>query len=186
VTMDLKEPGNLLLVLGMTGLDLGGSLWAEVYQSTGGRVPRVDPKLGLRIFKALHQAISRGLIRSCHDLSEGGLAVALAEMALAGGLGAQVSLSDVPRADDAGCDFVLLFSESTTRFVLEVPIESFAELAGLFDGLPLGRLGEVAAQHEGEGIASARLTVRGLAGSVVIDASVATLKAAWQRPLHWS
>ena len=112
VTMDLKEPGNLLLVLGMTGLDLGGSLWAEVYQSTGGRVPRVDPKLGLRIFKALHQAISRGLIRSCHDLSEGGLAVALAEMALAGGLGAQVSLSDVPRADDAGCDFVLLFSES--------------------------------------------------------------------------
>ena len=97
-----------------------------------------------------------------------------------------MSLSDVPRADDAGCDFVLLFSESATRFVLEVPTECFAELVGLFDGLPLGRLGEVAACDESMGIASARLTVRGLAGSVVIDASVAALKAAWQRPLHWS
>ena len=119
VTMDLKEPGNLLLVLGMTRLELGGSLWAEVHQPTGGRVPQVDPAVGLRIFAALHQAIGRGLIRSCHDLSEGGLAVALTEMALAGGLGAQVSLSDVPRADDAASDFVLLFSESPTRFVLE-------------------------------------------------------------------
>ena len=70
--------------------------------------------------------------------------------------------------------------------MLEVPIECFAELAGLFDGLPLGRLGEVAAGHDAKGIASARLTVRVLAGSVAIDASVAALKAAWQRTLHWS
>jgi len=186
VTMDLKEPGNLLLVLGMTRLELGGSLWAEVHQATGGRIPQVDPPVGLRLFTALHQAIGRGLIRSCHDLSEGGLAVALAEMALAGGLGARVSLGDVPRTDDAVSDFVLLFSESPTRFVLEVPPGCFAELAGLFDGLPLGRLGEVAASYEGNGTASPRLIVRGLADSVVIDASVADLKAVWQRPLHWS
>ena len=112
--------------------------------------PGSIPPLGLRIFAALHEAIGRGLVRSCHDLSEGGLAVALAEMALAGGLGARVSLGDVPRADDAASDFVLLFSESPTRFVLEVRPECFDELAGLFDGLPLGRLGEVAASAEGQ------------------------------------
>jgi phosphoribosylformylglycinamidine synthase len=185
--MDLKEPGNLLLVLGVTGLDLGGSLWAEVHQGTGGRVPRVvDPSLSLRIFKALHKAIGRGLIRSCHDLSEGGLAVALAEMALAGGLGARVSLEHMPCDQDAASDFVRLFSESPTRFVLEVNPECFAELAGLFDGLPLGRLGEVAASEDGLETASPRLMVRGDADSVVIDATVTDLKAAWQRPLHWS
>ena len=65
-------------------------------------------------------AIGRGLVRSCHDLSEGGLAVALAEMALAGGLGARASLGDVPRDDDDANDAALLFSESPTRFLLEV------------------------------------------------------------------
>jgi len=186
VTMDLKEPGNLLFVLGTTSDELGGSLWAEVHQATGGTVPQVVPSLGLRIFRALHKAIGRGLIRSCHDLSEGGLAVALAEMALAGGLGARVSLADVPYAHDAFSDFVLLFSESPTRFVLEVRSECFAELADVFNGLPLGRLGEVAASDGGCDTVSPRMIVRGLDGSVVIDASVTDLKAAWQRPLHWS
>jgi phosphoribosylformylglycinamidine synthase subunit PurSL len=185
VTMDLKEPGNHLLVLGLTGNELGGSLWSEVHQRTGGRVPRVDPAVGLPIFRALHGAIGRGLIRSCHDLSEGGLAVALAEMALAGGLGALVSLGDVPHTDDAASDWVLLFSESPTRFVLEVPPGCFAELAGVCSGLPLGRLGEVTASDNVDGTASPRLIVRGLADAVVIDAAVADLKAAWQRPLHW-
>jgi phosphoribosylformylglycinamidine synthase len=186
VTMDLKEPGNLLLVLGVTRLELGGSLWAEVHQATGGRIPQVDARVGLRTFTALHQAIGRGLIRSCHDLSEGGLAVALAEMALAGGLGAQVSLGGVLRADDAASDFVLLFSESPTRFVLEVPRECYRELCVLFHDLPLGSLGHVVARAQGLESAWPRLIVRGLADSVVIDASVADLKAAWQRPLHWS
>ena len=118
----------MLLLLGMTRLELGGSLWADVHQRPAGRVPRVDPALGRRLFTALHAAIRRGLVRSCHDLSEGGLAVALAEMALAGGLGADVSLADVPREDDAADDFVLLFSESPTRFLLEVRPECLDEL----------------------------------------------------------
>jgi phosphoribosylformylglycinamidine synthase len=110
VTMDLKEAGNLLMILGQTRLELGGSLWADVHQQSGGRVPRVDPAVGRACFRGLHAAISRGLVRSCHDLSEGGLAVALAEMALAGGLGAQVALDGVPCTDQAASDFVLLFS----------------------------------------------------------------------------
>ena len=117
VTMDLKEPGNVLLLLGLTRNELGGSLWCDFHSRQSGRVPRVDPALGKSCLKALHAAITRGLLRSCHDLSEGGLAVALAEMAFAGGTGARVSLSGVPRDQDASTDLVLLFSESPTRFV---------------------------------------------------------------------
>ncbi|MFI5457585.1 MAG: phosphoribosylformylglycinamidine synthase subunit PurL [Isosphaerales bacterium] len=186
VTMDLKEPGNLLLLLGVTRLELGGSLWAQVHQQAGGRVPRVDPGVGRACFGGLHAAIRRGLVRSCHDLSEGGLAVALAEMAIAGGLGARVTLADVPRADLAASDFALLFSESPSRFVLEVRADCYDELARLLDGLPLGHLGEVTSASARLEAASPRLTVLGLDDSVVIDAKASELKAAWQRPLRWS
>ena len=139
----LQGPGNLIVLLGMTRNELGGSLWAEIQGREGGTVPAVVPELGQAVFRAVHLAIRHGLVRSCHDLSEGGLAVALAEMALAGGLGASVSLRDVPCEDDAASDLVLLFSESPSRFLLEVPPQSYAALADLVGSLPMGRLGEV-------------------------------------------
>jgi phosphoribosylformylglycinamidine synthase len=184
VTMDLKEPGNVLLLAGMTRLELGGSSWALIHAGRGGgTVPRVDPALGLALFRAVHAAMARGLVRSCHDLSEGGLAVALAEMALAGGLGARVSLRDVPCDDAAAHDAALLFAESPSRFLLEVRPEHLGALAGILGGLPLGRLGEVVATPDGPPDPSPRLVVLGLGAHPVIDVSVSDLKAAWQRPL---
>ena len=186
VTMDLKEPDNLLLLVGMTRNELGGSLWAHIHQLAGGRVPRVEPAQGRRLIGAVHSVIERGLIRSCHDLSEGGLAAALAEMALAGGYGAQVVLTDVAREDDADSDLVILFSESPTRFVIEVSPDCLAHVEELFRGLPLGRLGQVTGIIGDGKRGSPRLTIHGLDRRVVIDASVADLKAIWQRPLSWS
>ncbi|HEX8201307.1 MAG TPA: AIR synthase-related protein, partial [Isosphaeraceae bacterium] len=188
VTMDLKEPGDVLLIAGMTRLELGGSSWLAARGEAGGRVPRVDPESGLALFRAVHAAIAAGLVRACHDLSDGGLAVALAEMAFSGGLGARASLRDVPCADEAAHDAVLLFSESPSRFLLEVRPEDFAAVAELFGGLPLGRLGavvgaEAEAETETEAGPAPRLTVLGLDASPVIEASVTDLKAAWQRPL---
>jgi phosphoribosylformylglycinamidine synthase len=186
VTMDLKEPGNLLLLAGLTRLELGGSLWALHQGQPGGQVPRVDPDLGRALFRAVHAAIGRGLVRSCHDPSEGGLAVALAEMALAGGLGARVSLRDVPYDEAVAHDAPLLFSESPSRFVLEVRPEHFTALADVFSDLPLGRLGEVVGPgSDASTPAPPRLSILGLDASPVIDASVTDLKAAWQRPLRW-
>jgi phosphoribosylformylglycinamidine synthase len=182
VTMDLKEPGNVLLIVGVTRPELGGSHWLYLRGITGGRVPRVDPDLGRTLFKAVHAAITRGLVRSCHDLSEGGLAVALAEMALAGGVGAEISLIDIPRAGDAGHDAVLLFSETPSRFVLEIRPADVEGLLASFEGLPIGRLGSVLASGPDE---DSRVVIRGLDGSRVIDTFVTSLKAAWQRPLQW-
>ncbi len=96
VSMDLKQPGNLLYLVGRTKNELGGSHFAMVEGFSGGEVPKVDAKLAKATFLALHKAIYSGLVRACHDLSEGGLAVAAAEMAFAGGLGATISLADVP------------------------------------------------------------------------------------------
>jgi phosphoribosylformylglycinamidine synthase len=178
VTMDLKAPGNVLYVLGTTRRELGGSLWADVYGHPGGSVPRVDLGRAPGLFRALHQAMRLGLIRSCHDLSEGGLAVAIAEMATAGGLGASLSLEQMPRDADADDPFVRLFSESPTRLVLEVAPESCTQVEDVLRSWSLGRLGEV--------VASPRLTIRADGGSKVVDATLDDLKEAWQRPLRWT
>jgi hypothetical protein len=97
-----------------------------------------------------------------------------------------VALAGVPRANDATTDFSLLFSESPSRFVLEVRPACWRELALLLAGLPLGRLGEVSSVSGNGQAPPPRLTVLGLAESVVIDATASALKTAWQRPLDWS
>jgi phosphoribosylformylglycinamidine synthase len=141
----------------------------------GGNVPRVDLEVAPRIFQAVHAAISQGLVRSCHDLSEGGLAVALAEMAIAGGLGIDVHFDDDADRHPA----VILFSESPTRFLLEVRSESVPALLSLFDAgaLTIAAIGEV--------VAEPRLVVRAGSSRALIDAPLSALKDAWQAPLRW-
>jgi phosphoribosylformylglycinamidine synthase len=175
VSMDLKEPGNYLYLVGRTRNELGGSHFALVNGLEGGQAPKVDAALAKRIFAALHQAIDAGLVRACHDLSEGGLAVAAAEMAFAGGLGARISLGKVPADDDAKHPAVLLFSESNTRFLCEVPPEKADTFALAFAGLPAALVGKVNA--------SGVLEV--LTDTMAVRADVPTLKEAWRKPLRW-
>ncbi len=176
VTMDLKEPGNLLLLVGETRDELGGSHWAMVRGLDGGNVPRVDLATAPRIFKAVHEAISKGLVRSCHDLSEGGLAVALAEMAIAGGLGAGVVFVEIPPYP-VNNPVVLLFSESPTRFVLEIVKRDLETVQSLFQGLSCSPIGAV--------LEEPRLQVFGKTPKRLIDAPLSALKEAWQAPLRW-
>jgi len=183
VTMDLKTPGNELWILGETQAAMGGSVWSVHFLNKPAEVPVVHPELALRIFQGLHEAIRRGLVRSCHDVSEGGLAVALAEMALGGRLGARVSLRDIPAEAEAALDPILLFGESPSRFVVEVEPRHAAELAELWGELPMGKLGEVVGADAAGGCG---LTVTGLDKTVIVDASVREIEAAWKRPLDWS
>ncbi len=140
VTMDLKGAGNFLFAVGDTRPELGGShaalLGATVRpQHRSAPHPVRNP---LERLRSLHGAIRAGLVRACHDLSEGGLGVALAEMCLAGDVGADIQLSAVPvdpyyayAADDA-----VLFAESLTRFVVEVRPEDAASLQRRAGGHP--------------------------------------------------
>ena len=176
VTMDLKQPGNAIYIVGMTADELGGSHWAEIHGLSGGTVPRWNGEQARRIFDAMHRAIMSGCVRACHDLSEGGLAVAIAEMAFAGEFGAEIDLDAVPCASSDLGPVVRLFGESNSRFLCEVPVERASAFEGLFAGLPVARLGMV--------VEKPHLVVR-WKGKTLIDAAIENLKRAWKQPLAW-
>ena len=174
VTMDLKAPGNLLYQVGITQDELGGSHLALVRGLDGGNVPRVDVDGARRTFAAVHAAIERGLVRACHDLSEGGLAVAAAEMAFAGGCGATIDSAKVPclAPELASRPEVVLFSESNTRFLCEVETGQAAAWEDLLGEIPSARIGEVTE--------TPRLRI-----GEWIDSDIVRLKEAWQSPLKF-
>lgn len=187
VSMDLKQAGNLLYQVGTTRDELGGSHFALVDRLSGGAVPRVEPAVARRTFAAVHAAIRAGLVRACHDLSEGGLAVAVAEMAFAGGLGVRLSAEDAPHdltgADPRARVVPLLFSESNTRFVCEVPAARKAEFERTLAGVPLAQIGVVS--DSGRVQIHVGTAIDGDTDPLVIDVPIADLKAAWQAPLRW-
>jgi len=177
VTMDLKEPGNPAYLVGLTRNELGGSHWFALRGAIGRSVPKVDLALAPKIFRAVHRAIEAGCVRACHDLSEGGLAVAAAEMAFAADLGLDLSLAAVPREEGLEDDGRILFSESTTRFLVEVPRRRAKEFEKLMAGLPCACVGEVTDK--------AVLRIRGTGRKTVIRAACDVLREAWKRPLAW-
>ncbi len=126
VTMDLKAPGNRLYVVGETRPELGGSHYLRLRGDARGSVPQVRFAYARRVLQAMARATAAGAVRACHDCSEGGIGVALAEMAFAGRLGAEIALTRVPTHPANLRDDVVLFSESNSRFLAEVSEERAA------------------------------------------------------------
>jgi len=121
ITMDVKEPGNWIYLLGETRDELGGAhIWKVLGKKSKGQVPHVQPGRALELFHLIFEAVQKGYVRSCHDLSEGGLAVAAAEMAFGGGLGMDLDVARVMTIGDLS-DESVLFSETPSRFLVEVP-----------------------------------------------------------------
>ena len=192
VTMDFKQAGNSLYLIGETKNELGGSHFSLVRNLTGGASPTPDTDTARKTFYALHAAIAAGLVRACHDLSEGGMAAGCAEMAFAGELGAEIWAEHIPVDLDAkaiaqlaavsglsektAVDMVRLFSESNSRFLAEVPPEKSADFEKIFAdaNLPLYQIGKV--------VGGNRLMIKGAGGSTLVDAELAALKSAWQKP----
>ncbi len=139
-------------------------------------MPQVDLSRGRAVFEALFGAIQKGLVRSCHDLSEGGLAAAVAEMAFAGDIGAdltQLHLNSTQESDE-----VSLFSESTSRFLVEArPLDAKALQDCFGDKIPVTRIGRTCKEP--------RLRIAGANGEWIVWANLADLKEAWQKPLRW-
>lgn len=176
VTMDLKSPDNILYLIGVTKNELGGSHLSLVNGLTGGTVPHVDLEQAPKVFAAVHKAIISGLVKSCHDLSEGGLATAAAEMAFAGGLGVDLDLTVMSNSSATSDAAVLLFSESTTRFLIETTPDAAAKLEEIFQGLPINKIGATTS--------AARVRANWY-GQLVLDSDCSELKAAWLKPLAW-
>ncbi|MFN4293033.1 MAG: phosphoribosylformylglycinamidine synthase subunit PurL [Thermoflexales bacterium] len=134
VTMDLKRAGSRIYLLGETRDEMAGSLFDEIVGTVSARAPTL-PKHAPALYAALHRAILAGLVRAAHDCSEGGLAVALAEMAQAGRIG--IRLESLGHADP----WVALFSESNGRIVVEVAPEHAPAFEALLHGLPWAVIG---------------------------------------------
>ncbi len=176
VTMDAKRAGDLVYVLGETKRELGGSEWYAMHGAVGNDVPKVDAARAKVLYTALSMAIRQGIVASCHDCSDGGLAVALAETAFSGGLGMSVDLAAVP-ASGIARDDEMLFSESQSRFVVTVQPEKKAAFEAALAGSPSACVGTVTA----DGL----FRVKGLRGSMILEEKIADLKEAWQRTLRF-
>jgi phosphoribosylformylglycinamidine synthase II len=116
VSLAFQDDGDLVVVVGTHRDDLGGSEYLAVWHAREqGIPPYLDLEAARKVNDAVLTLMDTGCVKSCHDTSEGGLAVALAECAIAGGIGAQVGLATQGLRRDA-----LLFGESQSRFVLTV------------------------------------------------------------------
>ncbi len=177
VTMDAKRAGNFLFIVGETKNELGGSHYYKIHGELGANVPKVDLQMAPRIAKKISAAIGQGLVVSCHDCSEGGLAVALAEMAFAGGLGIEADLRGLPKSKDCSRIDAQLFSESNSRYIVEVEPEKYDAFAKLMLNLPFGQIGKVTEQK--------MLVIKSENGKTVIEADIDSLKQAWQKTFDW-
>ena len=174
VTMDVKKAGDLVYVLGTTFRELGASEWYALHGAVGNAVPKVRPETARILYEALHRAIRAGLVASCHDCSDGGLGVALAETSFAGSLGLRIDLTSVP-TDGTMRNDELLFSESQSRFVVTVAPEAREAFEAQLAGSAFARIGVVTSEEA--------LRIQGLDGERIIDEELAGLKAAWQKTL---
>jgi phosphoribosylformylglycinamidine synthase len=175
VTMDLKQAGDVLFVVGDTRAELGGSHFSLVGETAAeGNYNPPEPAFEpLKRLKALHKAIQAGLVQACHDCSEGGIAVAMAEMCIAGGVGVEAQLMRIPRDWHASysADEVVLFAESLTRFLVEVQPEDEAAFRAMMSDVP----------HECVGVVGGEvMRVNGRIGEPLLTATVAELEEAWR------
>ncbi len=176
VTMDAKAPGDLVYILGETFDETGGSEYYALNGCIGTTVPKVHAERALSLYQCLARAIALKLVRSCHDCSDGGLGVALAESAFAGGLGMTIHLKKVPAAKVIRND-VLLFSETQSRFVVTIAPENKPAFEDCMQGTKLGEIGVVVSEPQ--------FRIFGLNDAIIVDTDIFVLKECWQKPLRF-
>jgi phosphoribosylformylglycinamidine synthase II len=177
VSMDCKKAGDLIYIVGATCNELGGSHYFAVHNAIGNNVPKVYPEKGKKLMDALSAAMQKGLVKACHDLSEGGIGVAAAEMAFAGGLGMKINLKNVLLGEPVDRDDFVLFSESNTRFLVEIDPKNKKDFENALSGVTFAEIGRVTDDE--------KLEVYDRKGEIILSADISELKEAWQKPLRW-
>ncbi len=177
VSSDLKREDSLLYVVGLTKDELGGSQFLHQFGQLGQSVPKVDVDLAKRTFLALAQAIKEGLVLACHDVSDGGIGVTVAEMCIGSRIGAEVFLNNVPFEGDRRTNEVVLYSESPSRFIVEIDPKQKGRFEKIFEDLPCELLGRTSG--------SKKLEIYGLEGEDYIVEDVKNLERVWRSRFRW-
>jgi phosphoribosylformylglycinamidine synthase len=174
VTMELKEPGNALYMVGVTKPEIGGSEYLRIHGELGGSVPKLTPETNILAYHRVLDAMDAGLVRACHDCSEGGLAIALSEMAFTGDLGLDVEIGKVIVSESMRDDY-LLFSESNGRLLIEVPAKMTTEFEKTMKDSPFSCIGVVKKDPH--------LTIM-KDGVKLLEKELSTLIDSWKTPLE--
>lgn len=175
VTIDAKSEGDIVYVLGETKNELGGSEYFLHKGFTGNSVPEVDFESAVQLYRAVSNAMQLCLIESCHDCSQGGLGVTLAESAFSGCLGMEIDARKIPRKGIKRNDF-LLFSESQSRFVVTVKPENQEQFEQVMEGTVFSEVGRVIKEKV------FRITRLDRSREAI---PLEELKTAWQKPLRF-
>nr|WP_255438230.1 phosphoribosylformylglycinamidine synthase subunit PurL [Ammoniphilus sp. YIM 78166] len=166
-TQSFKDEGDVILLLGETKAEIGGSEYQKLQLGRiEGRPPQIDLELESRVQAVTLEAIKQGFVKSAHDLAEGGLAVAVAESCISGTVGAEVNLDVNLRPDLA------LFSETQSRILLSATSEKAEEIIKLAEakGVAISKLGKVTGDQ----------LIISVNGQNVIEQPLSTAKAAWK------
>ncbi len=141
VTSDFKQCDSTIYLIGETKEELGGSEYFRLLGLHCGAVPGVDLQKAPQVMKQVFSAIQKGLILSCHDLSEGGLGLALSEMAISSDIGVNVDLQNIVYTGEHKRFDFMLFSESNTRFLIEVTKQKEKAFEKILEGTTLAKIG---------------------------------------------
>ncbi|OYT57893.1 MAG: phosphoribosylformylglycinamidine synthase subunit PurL [Candidatus Aenigmatarchaeota archaeon] len=166
-TTDLKKEGDLLYIIGETKKEMGGSEYYKLLNAQSPTVPKVNPENLKNSINAVCTAIEGNLVKSCHDISEGGLAVCVAEMMIGGDVGVEIDVGDM---SDIRTDYKL-FSESNTRWVVEIEEKKKEEFEKLMkrNSVKFFKLGVV----------SGRGLVIKNKGKKIVDIPIDKIKKVW-------
>ncbi len=168
-THAFKDEGDAVLLLGGARPAVDGSEYQlRIHGEVAGRIPDVDLELEKKVQSLVREAIIKGLAKSAHDVSDGGLACCLAESAIAGGIGAAIELDSSRRPD------ILLFGEAPGLIVITTAAASLEPLLELADGLPLKQIGRTG---------GGRLSINA-GGAALVDVPLAQIKRAWEASLE--
>jgi phosphoribosylformylglycinamidine synthase len=188
ISMDFKSCGDLIYIICAGGLGFAGAQYSEVMGWSSGMVPKIDLSRAAEMYKKIHSVVKDGWVKSCHDVSDGGTAVALAESVIGSGLGADIKYSALKHASLSytpthvndqsllGREDFCLFAEGPARLIVSVQPELRQEWENMWTGgYSCTLIGEVVQQDS--------LTVRHDNGDVVLSASLTEMCHAWKTPL---
>jgi phosphoribosylformylglycinamidine synthase len=172
ITMDAKQTGDLVYVLGKTFNELGGSEYYQMMGTIGLHGPVVHADRSMKGYKRLHMAIKKGLLSSCHAVSRGGLGVHFALVSIGGDVGLDIFLEQIP-ADPGLRISQTLYSESCGRFVVTVPPEEKDAFEACLEGIEMAQVGHVSGSHQ----------LRMMCGpQCIMEEDVDALCQAWKKP----
>ena len=175
VTSDFKDEGDEIYILGYTENHMGESLFYRIFGGSSASVPEVRPEEFINWYRAYFKAVNFGIIKSGHDISEGGLAVALTESSISGKIGSEVWLKDVPSKEVLKEDEIILFSESAGRILFTVAPENESLLKEVMYNIPCSRIGTVGGNS---------IKINGIDGQRIAEIDVKDITVKYRRPLY--